>query len=163
MQALQHVGCSGIKGEFSIAGSAFRWADPQLTIRLLQLLTDRDRPRFDVDLGPAQPDSLAAAEPTQRNQVEEREQLILSNRRQERCGLRRGPDRDRRTLAGLLQARTLFFVQTTGWGRRCLGSSTQRAGFTLMRPSRIAAFSAVLRVACNLIRLVVLIGRPASW
>jgi len=58
---------------------------------------------------------------------------------------------------------TRYGVHTSARGRRARGSSALAAGFSLISPRRIAAFSAARRVARIRVKVAVETGVPMAW
>ena len=61
------------------------------------------------------------------------------------------------------QCSTRSGVHTTARGRRARGSSARLAGLSLMRPRRMAAFSAARSVAWTRFSVAADTGGPSSW
>jgi hypothetical protein len=81
------------------AGGGLRWADMHGASVGDALLLDGDRAGVQVDVAPAQPGGLAAAQPAQRDQSPHRIERVVGDGGEERGQLLRGPDRDDRSLA----------------------------------------------------------------
>jgi len=100
-----------------------------------------------VHITPAQPGRLAPAQAAQRDQAIGGVQPVLSDRGQERDGLRACPHRNDRRSPDRRHCATRDGVHTTARGCRGRGSSALAAGFSLISPRPIAAFKATRKVA----------------
>jgi len=82
-----------VQGDDPLAVGCLRRAHRDVPVVLLQLSGDDCRGRVQVDVAPAQPAGIAAAEPAQRDQVVPGVQAVAADGIEERGGLRRGPHR----------------------------------------------------------------------
>jgi hypothetical protein len=89
-----------VERDHANAADGLGLAKGQLATVLLELSADQQRPVVQVHIAPTQGAGLAAAQPDQDDQPEQRVEAVLADVVEKLRGLDRGPDRDGGVVAG---------------------------------------------------------------